>query len=73
MRARAIIPGVTGVVAGAKVLVAGEQVGTVHGLRLTTEGLEVELELDDERAAWVRSTIPPGSISFKEVPDGPQD
>lgn len=73
MRARAHIPGFTGVVPGAKVVVAGEQVGEVIGYAKVEGGLDVELELDDTLAAFVRSTIPPGSLSFKEVPDDPQD
>lgn len=67
MRARAILPGFTSVAKGAKVIVAGEEVGTVKALRLTAAGLEVTLDLDDERAAWVRSTIPPGSISIDQT------
>lgn len=67
MKARAILPGFTSVAKGAKVLVAGEEVGTIKALRLTAAGLEAELTIDEAHAGLVRSTIPPGSISYDEV------
>lgn len=74
MKATAYVPGVTGFVAGGKVDVAGKQVGTIVDAVKVDGGLEVTLELDEELVPWVRSTIPPGSISFaKEAPHDSQD
>lgn len=66
MRATALVPGATSARAGGDVLVAGQKVGTIIGGTLVDGGLEVELELDPTRVEWLRTTIPPGSISYKE-------